>query len=386
MRALQTWPRDGIPDNPVAWLRTTARRGAVDLIRREAARAPKEALAAGPEPLVLLPDEEPEPAVVEDDLLRLVFTCCHPSLAPDTRVALALRTLCGLTTGEVARALLVSEATMAKRLTRARQKIRVAGIPYRVPVGRGPPRPLGHRAGDDVPAVQRGLRGDRRPGADPTGARRRGAPPHPAAAPVAARRPGGHGAARPDPPAGLAPRRPHGCRGLGRAARRPGPHPLGPRRDRRGGPARGGGAAPVARPPRPVRRAGRHRRLPRPRALVGGDRLGGHRVVVRRAAPHRRRAGRSAQPRGGGRRGSWPGRGPGPRRGDRRAVRVPALARDPCGPAAPARPDGGGRRGGRAGLPPAAQRGAARPASTADRRLTTRDLVVPADNSLLEYA
>ena len=133
VRALQTWPRDGIPENPVAWLRTTARRRAVDLIRREAARAPKEALAAGPDPLVLLPDEEPEPAVVEDDLLRLVFTCCHPSLAPDTRVALALRTLCGLTTGEVARALLVSEATMAKRLTRARQKIRVAGIPYRVP-------------------------------------------------------------------------------------------------------------------------------------------------------------------------------------------------------------------------------------------------------------
>ena len=105
----------------------------IDLIRREAARAPKEALAAGPDLLVVLPDEEPELAVVEDDLLRLVFTCCHPSLAPDTRVALALRTLCGLGTGEVARALLVSEATMAKRLTRARQKIRVAGIPYRVP-------------------------------------------------------------------------------------------------------------------------------------------------------------------------------------------------------------------------------------------------------------
>ena len=133
VRALQTWPRDGIPENPVAWLRTTSRRRAVDLIRREAVRAPKEALAAGPDLLVVLPDEEPDPEVVEDDLLRLVFTCCHPSLAPDTRVALALRTLCGLGTGEVARALLVSEATMAKRLTRARQKIRVAGIPYRVP-------------------------------------------------------------------------------------------------------------------------------------------------------------------------------------------------------------------------------------------------------------
>ncbi|HET6952291.1 MAG TPA: sigma-70 family RNA polymerase sigma factor [Acidimicrobiales bacterium] len=133
LRALQTWPRDGIPDSPVAWLRTTARRCAVDLIRREAARAPKEALAVGPPAGESLPDEDPGPGVVEDDLLRLVFTCCHPSLAPETRVALALRTLCGLGTEEVARALLVSEPTMAKRLTRARQKIRVAGIPYRVP-------------------------------------------------------------------------------------------------------------------------------------------------------------------------------------------------------------------------------------------------------------
>ncbi|MFL6167195.1 MAG: RNA polymerase sigma factor [Ornithinibacter sp.] len=133
VRALQTWPRDGIPDNPVAWLRTTARRCAVDLIRREVARGPKEALAAAPDADVVLFAQDPEPGVVEDDLLRLVFTCCHPSLAAETRVALALRTLCGLGTEEVARALLVSEPTMAKRLTRARQKIRLAGIPYRVP-------------------------------------------------------------------------------------------------------------------------------------------------------------------------------------------------------------------------------------------------------------
>jgi len=133
LRALQTWPRDGIPDSPVAWLRTTSRRRAVDLIRREAARGPKEALATGPLPEVALPDEDPEPEVVDDDLLRLVFTCCHPSLAPETRVALALRTLCGLSTQEVARALVVSEPTMAKRLTRAKEKIRRAGIPYRVP-------------------------------------------------------------------------------------------------------------------------------------------------------------------------------------------------------------------------------------------------------------
>ncbi|QIM23161.1 RNA polymerase sigma factor [Phycicoccus sp. HDW14] len=133
VRALLTWPRDGIPDTPVAWLRTTARRCAVDQIRREAARGPKELLATGPAVDVVLAEADPGPEVVEDDLLRLVFTCCHPSLGPGTRVALALRTLCGLGTEEVARALLVSEPAMAKRLTRARQKIRLAGIPYRVP-------------------------------------------------------------------------------------------------------------------------------------------------------------------------------------------------------------------------------------------------------------
>lgn len=132
VRALETWSRDGVPDNPVAWLRLTARRRAVDLIRREAARRPKEAAAVTYWPTEL-PAEEPPQSAVEDDLLRLVFTCCHPTLSVDAQVALALHTLCGLTTSEVARALLVSESTMAKRLTRARQKIKLAHIPYRVP-------------------------------------------------------------------------------------------------------------------------------------------------------------------------------------------------------------------------------------------------------------
>jgi RNA polymerase sigma-70 factor, ECF subfamily len=132
VRALERWASDGVPDNPVAWLRLTARHRAIDIIRREAGRRPKEeaAMTLGPADL---PDEQPTASMVEDDLLRLVFTCCHPSLAPATQVALALRTLCGLTTAEVARALLVSEASMAKRLTRARQKIKQARIPYRVP-------------------------------------------------------------------------------------------------------------------------------------------------------------------------------------------------------------------------------------------------------------
>ena len=128
--ALTTWGRDGVPPNPRAWLLTTARRRAIDRIRREARRTEKET-----EAVRMLEREPPEPtdSVVHDDLLRLVFTCCHPALSPDAQVALSLRTLCGLSTPEVARALLVSEATMAKRLTRARQKISTAGIPFRVP-------------------------------------------------------------------------------------------------------------------------------------------------------------------------------------------------------------------------------------------------------------
>ncbi len=133
MRALEHWPRDGVPANPVAWLRLTARRRAVDLVRRDAARGPKEEQAVRDALRALDEEPEPTPSAVDDDLLRLLFTCCHPSLAPEAQVALALRTLCGLSTAEVARALLVSEAAMAKRLTRTRQKIAAAHIPYRVP-------------------------------------------------------------------------------------------------------------------------------------------------------------------------------------------------------------------------------------------------------------
>ena len=133
VRALETWPRAGLPASPRAWLTVTARNRAVDLIRREARRSEKEeaylrlqSLVAGREPAVA-------ESVLRDDLLRLVFTCCHPTLALETQVALSLRTLGGLTTPEVARALLVPEAAMAKRLTRAKQKIAQARIPYRVP-------------------------------------------------------------------------------------------------------------------------------------------------------------------------------------------------------------------------------------------------------------
>ena len=129
LRALETWPRDGVPEEPRAWLTLTARRRAIDVMRREAVRAGKEAAAEE----AAVTDDPPPPETVRDDLLRLVFTCCHPALAVETQVALALRTLCGLSVAEVGAALLVPEATMAKRLTRARQKITKAAIPYAVP-------------------------------------------------------------------------------------------------------------------------------------------------------------------------------------------------------------------------------------------------------------
>jgi RNA polymerase sigma-70 factor, ECF subfamily len=128
-QALQTWPRDGIPRKPGAWLTTAARNRATDRLRRETVGAAKLR-----ELTQLTPPEEPaDDHPVPDDRLRLMFTCCHPALAFEARVALTLRTLAGLTTAEIARAFLVPEQTMSKRLTRAKQKIRNAGIPYRVP-------------------------------------------------------------------------------------------------------------------------------------------------------------------------------------------------------------------------------------------------------------
>jgi len=127
-RALSTWGSRGIPDKPAAWLTTVARRRAVDLLRRTASLRQR---------LPLLLDEradDPEPVPeITDDRLRLIFTCCHPSLAQPAQVALTLRLLCGLTTSEVARAFLVSEPTMAARITRAKKKIATARIPYQVP-------------------------------------------------------------------------------------------------------------------------------------------------------------------------------------------------------------------------------------------------------------
>ena len=139
--AVERWPADGIPANPGGWLTTTANRRAIDRIRRESRRDDKQKEAQ-----MLADDDPPESlGAIEDDRLRLIFTCCHPALAMESRVALTLRLVAGLTVPEISRAFLVQEAAMGRRITRAKAKIKEARIPYRVP------------SADDLPARVSGV-------------------------------------------------------------------------------------------------------------------------------------------------------------------------------------------------------------------------------------
>lgn len=137
--AMQQWPSDGWPDNPLAWLITTGRRKGIDQIRR---RQTARQFAAAQQPLLDEAEPNLESSAIQDDQLRLIFTCCHPALSADARLALTLRELCGLTTEQVAAALLQQPTTLAQRIVRAKQKIKAAAIPYEIPTAKELPARL----------------------------------------------------------------------------------------------------------------------------------------------------------------------------------------------------------------------------------------------------
>ncbi|MFI0487418.1 RNA polymerase sigma factor [Actinomadura sp. 9N215] len=348
--ALERWPAGGVPDRPGAWLTTAVRNRARDRLRRDAAGARKLRQAAAlttPPPAEGLdgPDGAGE---FGDDRLRLTFTCCHPALRLDAQVALTLRTLAGLGTAEIARAFLVPEPTMSKRLTRAKNKIRDAGIPFRVP----PPAELPGRTAAVLGVLY--LLFNEGYGATGGDALQRRALCGEAiglARLLTALMP-----AEAEARGLLALMLLHDARAAGRVDA-DGVLVTLERQDRarwdRAGIAEGvalPGGRPRARPApaaaRPLPGAGRHRRLPRHRPHRRRHRLGPDRRPVRAARAARAVGGRAAEPGGRrqvgprARRRPGPGRRPGPHR---RPGRLPPAARDPRRPAAPPGPPRRGR-------------------------------------------
>ena len=188
LRALEKWPVDGTPPNPGGWLTTTAGNLAIDRLRREGSTRRQAPAGRHGSRTTRGPTVRPPPPTgpVTDDRLRLVFTCCHPALATEARVALTLRLIAGLTVPEIARAFLVPETTLAQRLTRAKKKIKDAQDPLPRPGGRRPAHPADGRARGGLPGLQRGVRrlGDRGGGRPHPGRPVRGGHP---AGPAAAR-------------------------------------------------------------------------------------------------------------------------------------------------------------------------------------------------------
>ena len=320
--ALGAWPRAGVPERPAAWITTTARRRAIDRLRRE--RGLRERLPALAR---LAPDDEPrgDPDMVADDRLRLIFTCCHPALALEARVALTLRTLGGLSTPEIARAFLTSEPAMQQRLVRAKRKIAAAGIPYAVPRDADlPARTAGVLAvlylvfneGYVAAAGDRLIREDLCVEAIRLAR---------IVASLHARRRRGRGAAGADAAARRSSRGAHGTRRPAPGAARAGPRALRPRPPRRGPRRARPRAAP--RPPRPLPAAGRHRRAAH--RGPGGLAAGGRALRVARAAGPV--AGGGRQPRRGRRHGRAT-RAPGSRSSTRRRASTPTSR---CTPPAP---------------------------------------------------